>query len=280
MVLRHVACALLSLGLAAVGAQSAQSKEWKSVTVVTEGAYEPWNLTNPDGTIGGFEPEMLKDLCARMKIECKVITSDFDSAIPSLQAGKADIVMDALSITDDRKKVIAFTAPYAQTPAVFVSDKTGPLANAPGTGTTIKLDSDAMTPTMDDLRKAFKGKTIGIQTATVYTDFVNKNFKDVATIKEYKTSPEHDLDLVAGRVDLAFDDATYFTAAFAKAENKDLTYTGPQIGGLVWGPGEAFGMRQSDTDLITMFNKAIGEAKADGSLQKLSMKWFKLNVVP
>lgn len=279
MEFRCVAGAVIALGLA-VSAQAVQAKDWKTVTVVTEGAYEPWNLTNPDGSVGGFEPEMLKDLCGRMKIECKVITSDFDSAIPSLQAGKADIVMDALSITDDRKKVIAFTEPYAQTPAVFVADKSGALANAPGTGTTIKLDADAMTPTMDDLRKAFKGKTIGIQTATVYTDFVNKNFKDVATIKEYKTSPEHDLDLVAGRIDLAFDDATYFTAAFAKPENKDLAYTGPQIGGLVWGPGEAFGMRQADTDLIAMFNKAIGEAKADGTLQKLSQKWFKLNVVP
>lgn len=280
MVLKHVAGAAIALGLTAVCAQAVQAKDWKTVTIVTEGAYEPWNLTNPDGSVGGFEPEMLKDLCGRMKIECKIITSDFDSAIPSLQAGKADIVMDALSITEDRKKVIAFTEPYAQTPAVFVVDKTGPLVNAPGTGTEIKLGSDAMTPTMDDLRKAFKGKTIGIQTATVYTAFVTKNFKDVATIREYKTSPEHDLDLVAGRIDLAFDDATYFTAAFAKADNKDLVYTGPQIGGLVWGPGEAFGMRPADTDLIAMFNKAIAAAKADGTIQKLSMKWFKLNVVP
>ena len=277
MIARTLASALLSATLLS-GAASA--KDWKSVTVVTEGAYEPWNLTNPDGTVGGFEPEMLKDLCARMKIECKVVTSDFDSAIPSLIAGKYDVVMDALSITDERKKTIAFTEPYAATPAVFVADKTGAMANAPGTGTTLKLENDDKTPTMDDLRKAFKGKTIGIQTATVYATFVQNNFKDVATIREYKTSPEHDLDLVAGRIDLAFDDATYFTSAFAKPENKDLAYTGPQIAGNVWGPGEAFGMRKEDTDLVAMFNKAIAEAKADGTLEKLSQKWFKLNVVP
>ncbi len=278
MIARMLASALLSMTLLA--GVSAEAKEWKSVTVVTEGAYEPWNLTNPDGSVGGFEPEMLKDLCARMKIECKVVTSDFDSAIPSLVAGKYDVVMDALSITDDRKKTIAFSDPYAATPAVFVTDKTGSLANAPGTGTTIKLDNDGRTPMMDDLRKAFKGKTIGIQTATVYTPFVVNNFKDVATIREYKTSPEHDLDLVAGRIDLAFDDATYFTSAFAKPENKDMAYTGPQINGMIWGPGEAFGIRKEDTDLIAMFNKAIAEAKADGTLEKLSQKWFKLNVVP
>ena len=280
IIARVLSAALLSATIIAGAAVSAQAKDWKTVTVVTEGAYEPWNLTNSDGTVGGFEPELLKDLCGRMKIECKVVTSDFDSAIPSLVAGKYDVIMDALSITDDRKKVIAFTDPYAATPAVFVADKTGPLGKAPGSDTTIKLDTDARTPTMDDLRKAFKGKTIGIQSATVYSTFVTNNFKDVATIREYKTSPEHDLDLAAGRIDLAFDDATYFTAAFAKAENKDLGYTGPQIAGLVWGPGEAFGMRQGDTDLVSMFNKAIAEAKQDGTLQKLSMKWFKLNIVP
>jgi octopine/nopaline transport system substrate-binding protein len=268
--------AALAVGLAG----AAEAKDWKTVTVVTEGAYEPWNLTNPDGSVGGFEPEMLKDLCGRMKIECKVVTSDFDSAIPSLVAGKYDVVMDALSITDERKKAIAFSDPYAATPAVFVADKTGPLANAPGSNTTIKLDNDGRTPTMDDLRKAFAGKTIGIQTATVYTPFVVNNFKDVATIREYKTSPEHDLDLVAGRIDLAFDDATYFTSAFAKPENKDLAYTGPQINGMIWGPGEAFGFRKEDGDLVSLFNKALTDAKADGTLQKLSQKWFKLNVVP
>jgi octopine/nopaline transport system substrate-binding protein len=133
---------------------------------------------------------------------------------------------------------------------------------------------------MDDLRKAFKGKTIGIQTATVYTPFIVNNFKDVATIKEYKTSPEHDLDLVAGRIDLAFDDATYFTAAFSKSDNKDLAFTGPQINGMIWGPGEAFGIRKEDTELVAMFDKAIDAAKADGTLKALSMKWFKLDVVP
>lgn len=280
MIARTLASALLSTTLLAGAAASAQAKDWKSVTVVTEGAYEPWNLTNPDGTVGGFEPELLKDLCGRMKIECKVVTSDFDSAIPSLIAGKYDVVMDALSVTDERKKTIAFSEPYAATPAVFVADKSSPLANAPGTGTTIKLETDAATPTMDDLRKAFKGKTIGIQTATVYTPFVVNNFKDVATIREYKTSPEHDLDLAAGRIDLAFDDATYFTSAFAKPENKDMAYTGPQINGMIWGPGEAFGIRKGDTDLVAMFNKAINEAKQDGTLTKLSQKWFKLNVVP
>lgn len=272
--------ALATLTILGGATLQAGAKDWKVVTIATEGAYEPWNLTKPDGTVDGYEPELLRNLCGRMKVECKIVTQDWDGMIPALQAGKIDVIMDALSITDERKKVIAFTLPYASTPGVFVADKTGPLASAPGTGTTIKLANDGPTPSMDDLRKAFKGKTIGLQTATVYEPFVVNNFKDVATIKEYKTAAEHDIDLVTGRIDLAFDDATYFTAAFAKPDNKDMTYTGPQIGGAVWGPGEAFGIRKEDADLIKMFDTALTEATKDGTVRTLSMKWFKLDVTP
>ncbi len=130
------------------------------------------------------------------------------------------------------------------------------------------------------MRKALKGKVIGIQTATVYTKFVEDNFKDVATIREYKTAPEHDLDLVAGRIDAAFDDDTYFTSAFAKPDNKDLALTGPQFAGQIWGAGEALGLRKSDPELKAMFDKAIAAALADGTVKTLSLKWFKTDVAP
>lgn len=272
---------VLAVG-ALLAAPQAWAKDWKTVTVATEGAYEPWNLTKPDGSLDGFEIELLKDLCGRMSVQCKVITQDWDGSIPALQAGKFDVLMDAVSITDERKQAIAFSHPYAQTPAGFAALKSGPEAKLPGTGTTLPLSAD---PAQDkaavaELRAALKGKTIGIQTATVYTKFIEDQFKDVATIREYKTAAEHDLDLAAGRIDVAFDDATYFTSAFAKPDNADLGFTGPQITGLIWGEGEGFGFRKADTDLIAMFDKAIAGALADGTIKKLSLKWFKLDVAP
>lgn len=279
---------MLLAGAMAAGAMAApfvaapaQAKDWKTVTIALEGAYEPWNLTNPDGSLGGFEPELAKDLCARMKVQCKLITQDWDGMITALNAGKFDVIMDALSITPDREKVIAFTHPYAATPAVFVALKSGPMANLAGTGKTIKLaDTHSDPAAIKPLREALKGKTIGIQAATVYAKFIYDNFKDVATIKEYKTSAEHDLDLTTGRIDAAFDDATYFTSAFSKPENKDLAFTGPEIAGKIWGDGEGLGIRKDDKDLKAMFDKAIAAALADGTVKKLSEKWFKIDVSP
>jgi octopine/nopaline transport system substrate-binding protein len=272
---------VLALGLAG---NAASAKDWTTASIAFEGAYEPWNLTKPDGTIDGFEPELAKDICARAKIECKFIAQDWDGMMAGLAAGKFDIIMDALSITPDRQKVIDFSKPYANTPAVFAVNKKGPLANLAGTGTLLKLDISGEGPggkeAIAALRKALTGKSIGIQTATVYSDFVYKNFKDVATIREYKTSPEHDLDLIAGRIDAAFDDATYFTSAFAKPDNADLAFSGPEFGGQIWGPGEGLGIRKTDADLTAKFDAAIAAALADGTIKKLSLKWFKLDVSP
>jgi octopine/nopaline transport system substrate-binding protein len=272
---------LLVIGLAA---PAAHAKDWTTASIAFEGAYEPWNLTKPDGTIDGFEPELAKDICARAKIECKFIPQDWDGMMAGLAAGKFDVIMDALSITADRQKRIDFSKPYANTPAVFAVNKKGPLANIAGTGTVLKLDLNGEGPgakeAIEALRKALTGKSIGIQSATVYSDWVYKNFKDVATIREYKTSPEHDLDLIAGRIDAAFDDATYFTTAFSKPDNVDLAFSGPEFGGLIWGPGEGLGIRKTDADLTAKFDAAIAAALADGTVKRLSMKWFKLDVSP
>jgi octopine/nopaline transport system substrate-binding protein len=258
----------------------ASAKDWKNVTITLEGAYAPWNLTNPDGTLGGFEPELAKVLCERAKVECKLVASDWDGMIPALNAGKFDIIMDALSITDERKQVIDFTVPYAATPAAFATAKDSPLANAVGTGATV-----VMTPgqtgvkEVDALKEAFKGKTIGIQAATVYAKFVYDNFGSIATVREYKTSADRDIDLQNGRIDLGFDDAVYFSTAF-DAANGAMIFTGPQIAGSIWGEGEGLGVRKSDTDLRDLFSTAIKSALADGTVKTLSEKWFKTDVSP
>jgi octopine/nopaline transport system substrate-binding protein len=188
--------------------------------------------------------------------------------------------MDALSITDERKQVIDFTVPYAATPAAFATAKDSPLANAAGTGTTISMTpGQTGVKEVDALKEAFKGKTIGIQAATVYAKFVYDNFGDIAEIREYKTGADRDLDLQNGRIDLGFDDAVYFNNAFAAA-NDTLAFTGPEIAGPIWGEGEGLGIRKADTDLRDKFSEAIKSALADGTVKTLSMKWFKMDVSP
>ncbi|HZG31077.1 amino acid ABC transporter substrate-binding protein, PAAT family [Ensifer adhaerens] len=256
------------------------AKDWTKATITLEGAYAPWNMTNADGSLGGFEPELAKVLCERAKIECTLVASDWDGMIQALNGGKFDVIMDALSITDERKQVIDFTIPYAATPAAFATAKDSPLAKASGTGATITMTpGQTGVKEIEALKAAFKGKTIGIQAATVYAKFIYDNFGSIAEIREYKTGADRDLDLQNGRIDLGFDDAVYFNNAFQSAGGS-LVFTGPEIVGSIWGEGEGLGIRKSDPELRDKFNAAIKSALADGTVKKLSMKWFKLDVSP
>lgn len=253
----------------------------QTVTIALEGSYQPWNLTNPDGTLGGFEPELAANLCARMHVKCQLVAQNWDGMIASLNAGKFDVIMDALSITPDREKVLAFSVPYASTPATFVVAKGGPLAALPGAGTTLAFsDIHDDTARLAALRAALKGKVIGIQAGTVYAPFIYANFKDIATIREYNSASDRDLDIVDGRIDAGFDDATYFGYALKSPGDASLAFAGPLVGGAVWGPGEGLGLRKDESALAGKFDTAIDAALADGTVKKLSMKWFGVNVAP
>jgi octopine/nopaline transport system substrate-binding protein len=272
---------LLALAAITVGT-SAYAKDWKSVTIATEGAYEPWNLTLPGGKLGGFEVEMMENICARIKITCKLSVQNWDGMIAGLNAGKYDVIMDAIVITQDRMKEISFSREYALTSASLVTKDPKFLAEATGAAASIRLGTDAKSirAAVEPLRAALKGKTIGIASGTAYTKFMDEHFKDVATIREYTASPDAILDLKAGRIDVVFDDVTFFSSIFSKPENKGLRFAGPKISGKVLGEGEALGFRHADADLKAKFDQAIKDTFADGTMKKLYAKWFKLDLTP
>lgn len=102
----------MAAALAAVFTTPVQAKEWKTVTVAFEYGHAPWAYNYPkdrDVEMHGFEPELLADLCERAKLQCTQAAAEWKELIPGLQTGKFDVVMDALSITSQLKKVIAFS---------------------------------------------------------------------------------------------------------------------------------------------------------------------------
>jgi octopine/nopaline transport system substrate-binding protein len=273
------------LGLAAAAlllSSHAQAKDWKTVVIGMEGAYEPYNLTDPSGKIVGFEPDLVSDLCARMKVECKIIAQDWDGMIPGLQAGKFDVIMDGMSITEERMKSIDFSKPYTATPAAFVAAKSSPLAKVADAGKVINLTKDPKggEAALKSLREALKGKTIGVQVSTTHATFLDKHFKDVATIKEYKTTDERDLDLKSGRIDAELDDQPSLVSILEKPDGKDYDFFGPEFTGGDFGVGAGMGIRKTDKDLTDKFNVALAAAFADGSVKKRSLKWFKIDTTP
>src|ERR1700733_14296101 len=247
--------AILAASLAI--AHGASAKDWKTVVIGMEGAYEPWNLTDSSGKIVGFEPDLVMDLCKRAGFECKIIAQDWDGMIPGLKAGKFDVIMDGMSITDERKKEIDFSKPYAVSPGAFLAPKDSPLAKATGAGALINLDKDAAggDAAIKGVQAALKGKTLGVQVSTTHANFASQYLKDIATVKEYKTTDDRDLDLKSGRIDAALEDLPTNMATAEKPDAAGLAIVGPKFIGGVFGVGEGMGIRKSDADLTAKFDK-------------------------
>jgi len=277
-IVRIVGLALLG---AALGAGPSAAQE-KIVKIATEGAYAPWNFTGAGGKLEGFDIELANELCSRMKVKCEIVAQDWDGIIPALLAKKYDAIMAGMSITDERKKVIAFAGPYADSPNGYLVAKNSDLAKMPGTGQAYNLvtQKDAAEKAIEATKPLLKGKTIGVQVSTTHPDFAEKYLKGTAEIREYKTTEAHDLDLLAGRIDAVLADATAIIGTLEKPEFKDYALVGPAISGGVQGDGVGIGLRQEDTALKKSFDDAIQAATKDGTIERLSMKWFKINIAP
>jgi octopine/nopaline transport system substrate-binding protein len=270
--------AALSILVTASGAAAQE----KTVKIATEGAYAPWNFTGAGGKLEGFEIDLANDLCARMKVKCEIVAQDWDGIIPALTAKKYDAIMAGMTITDKRKEVINFSIPYADTPSVFLTAKNSPLAKLPGTGQAFNLGTQqaAAEKAIEDLKPLLKGKSIGVQTSTIQANFADKYLKGTAEIREYKTTEQHDLDLAAGRIDAVFAGAAQIIGTLEKPDFKYYTVVGQSLTGGLLGAGIAVGLRKDEADLKKAFDEAIQGAIKDGTIQKLSMKWFKTNITP
>ena len=122
-----------------------------------------------------------------------------------------------------------------------------------------------------------KGKTIGVQTATIHADYAQKYFKD-STVKVYDTADNHNADLVAGRIDYALLDSVaaddFAKANAAKGIEAKLIVPGDPI----FGVGAGAGLRKGDAKLKDKLNAAIKAVRASGEYDMVAKKYFNFNI--
>jgi len=245
-----------------------------NIKIGTEGAYPPWNSKDAAGNLIGFEVELANELCKIMNHNCTIVEQDWDGMIPALVSRKFDAIMAGMSITDERKKTINFSQGYADevaSLAVMKGSKNEGLKTLSAINLTdISADEQA---TLDTLIKAFKGKTIGVQTATIHQNFLDSGLMGKVKVRTYKTQDEVNLDLAAGRIDAALAAAVAFTD-YAEKSGKAVVLTGPTFAGGDFGNGVGVGIRKGDSELLNDFNAAIDKARDEGIISKLAIKHF------
>ena len=164
---------------AAAAAPAAPASQWPELRVAIDPTYKPFTYKTEAGEPAGFDVDVAKALCDELKSKCVFVEQALDGMIPGLQAKKYDAIISSMSITDERRKKVDFTAKYAHIPNRFVAAK----------GTTLELTPAGMA-----------GKRIGVQRATTHDKYLTDNFGSDVTIVRYGNADEAYLDLKAGRV--------------------------------------------------------------------------------
>lgn len=202
----------------------------------------------------GFDKDIGDALCAKMKVECTVVTSDWDGIIPALNAKKFDFLISSLSITDERKQAVDFTDPYYSNKLQFI---------APKAKTDFKTD-----------KASLKGKIIGAQRATLAGTWLEDNLGDDITIKLYDTQENAYLDLTSGRLDAILADK-YVNYEWLKSDaGKPYEFKGEPM---VESDKIGIAVRKKDP-LREKLNAALKEIVADGTYKKINDKYFPFSI--
>lgn len=238
---------VMSMSLTAISGMAADK-----IRIATEGAWAPFNYIDADGKPQGFDVDIARALCAKMKADCEIVTQDWDGLIPGLKVRKFDAVIASMSITEERLKVVDFTNKYYSGGLRYLGLKDQPFDE-----------------------KNLKGKVIGAQRSTVASQYLEDNFADVATLKFYDTQDNVYLDLLAGRLDIVLSDELP-TYDWLKSSGNDDKFGFK---------GEAFkkddeigiAVRKGDK-LKDKFNKALDEILADGTYKTINAKYFPFSI--
>lgn len=222
--------------------------------------FPPFESKNPQGQIVGFDVDLGKAICDKMKVKCVFVENSFDGLIPALKAKKFDAILSSLSINEERKKSIDFSSALFTTPVYLIARK-----------------NSGLTATAESL----KGKRVGVQQGSVFETYANQYWRDKGVnVVSYASPDEVYADLALGRLDASLDDAASATASFLdKPQGADFQLTGKEVyDKAMFGNGTGLGLRKGDEKLKTSVDQAIAEIKADGTFSKLNKEYFTFNV--
>ncbi|MCF6368406.1 ABC transporter substrate-binding protein [Rhizobium halophilum] len=245
--------AAASIAAAAMFAGTAAAQE--KIVIASEGAYPPFNSLETDGTLTGFDIDVARALCEEMKVECELVTNDWDGMIPALQAKKFDAIIASMSITPERLEQVDFSKKYYNT------------------GPAIAVPKDSEITDVEGL----KGKTLGAQTSTTHANYAEKHMPE-SELKLYPTADEYKLDIQNGRIDGVIDDVVVLSEWVKSEEGACCKILTPlPIDVEINGEGAGIAVRKGDP-LADKFTAAIAAIRENGKYKEINDKYFDFDV--
>ncbi len=229
---------------ASAAATELTTVEAGKLTMATNAAFPPYEMTTDAGEFEGIDIETAQAIADKLGLELQIDDMDFDAALLSVQQGKADIVMAGVTVTDERKAVMDFSDSYATGIQSII----------------VPEGSDIASP--DDLA----GKMIGTQRGTTGYIYCSDDFGD-ENVVAYDDGLTAVQALNNGQVDAVVIDnapAKEFVAANPGLVILDTSYAEEDY---------AIGMAKGSS-LEDAVNAVLEELKADGTLQSIVDKYI------
>ena len=229
---------------ASAAATELTTVEAGKLTMATNAAFPPYEMTTDAGEFEGIDIETAQAIADKLGLELQIDDMDFDAALLSVQQGKADIVMAGVTVTDERKAVMDFSDSYATGIQSII----------------VPEGSDIASP--DDLA----GKKIGTQRGTTGYIYCSDDFGD-ENVVAYDDGLTAVQALNNGQVDAVVIDnapAKEFVAANPGLVILDTSYAEEDY---------AIGVAKGSS-LKDAVNAALEELKADGTLQAIVDKYI------
>ena len=219
-----------------------------TLRIALEGTYPPFNFKDPaSGQLTGHDVDVARAVAARMGLEPQFVLTEWSAILPAVRAGRVDVAISQVIITPQRAKAFDFSAPYCYSQSQLI----------------VRKNERATYSTLEDL----KGRTLGVRQNSVFEQ--QARAVQGIGIKRYPAIPENLQDLAFGRIDALLDDSLLVHYLIRKTQLP--LKAGARIGAL---KPVGIALRKGRPAFRLAIDKALREARSDGTLRALSLKWF------
>jgi polar amino acid transport system substrate-binding protein len=218
-----------------------------TISIGIDDTYPPMEFKDSANKIKGFDIDMANDIGKKLGVKVKYVPTTLDGMFLALNSKKFDVVQSSISITDERKKTMIFTKPYIYG----------------GNALFVRTNNNTI-----NSQKDLSGKTLGIELGSTSQQVLNK-ISGIKEVKKYNSTTEAFMDLKTGRIDGVLADpqvGDYYISNKKSEFKRTKTMLNQEPIGVAF--------RKSDVKLRDAYQKAIDQLKKDGTLSKLSIKWF------
>lgn len=232
---------------AETSAEAAETEAAGGVLVMATNAEFPPYEYHDGGEIVGIDAEIAKAIAGELGMELEIEDIAFDSIIPEITSGKADMGLAGMTVTEDRKQSVDFSDTYAKASQKVI----------------VKEDSEIASP--DDLA----GKIVGVQLGTTGDIYVSDLEADGTTVERYNKGFEAVQALSQGKIDAVVIDGEPAKTFVAQTEGLKIleeSFTDEEY---------AIAVKKGNTELLEKINGALKTLKDNGTLDEIVAKYIK-----